>query len=86
MLDYQPLGQVAGGTEYHHGAGIGWFGLSPRRNCATGAVCGVRIRRSSMALLGGVLCRRATVRILWLWFGVGRLSTLEVPAEAEAHG
>ena len=39
-----------------------------------------------MALLGGVLCRRATLRILWLWFGVNRLLTLEVPTEAEAHG
>src|ERR1700730_18221968 len=39
-----------------------------------------------MALLFGVPRRRVTLRLRRLWFGVNGLITLDVPAEAEAHG
>ena len=39
---------------------------------------------SSMVLLGGLLCCRATLP--WLWFGVNGLLTLNAAAEAKAHG
>ena len=38
---------------------------------------------SSMVLLGGLLCCRATLP--WLWFGVNGLLTLDVAADAKAH-
>ena len=86
--DQQTLGQVAGGTEDHHRAGIGRLGLAPRRaRDQLRRVCGVRIGGlSSMALLGGVRCRRVALQILGLWFGVDGLVSLDVAAEAEAHG
>ena len=37
-----------------------------------------------MVLLGGLSCCRATLP--WLWFGVNGLLTLNVAAEAKAHG
>src|SRR3984893_2066266 len=39
-----------------------------------------------MALLFGVPRRRVTLRLRRLWFGVNGLVTLDVAAEAEAHG
>ena len=65
---HQALGQVAGGAEYHHGAGIGWLGLTPRR----GRNHLRRLRHPSrtivsMALLGGLRYCRVTLRILRLW-------------------
>src|SRR6185312_11925237 len=51
--------------------------------CAVGAI---RVFLSSMVLLGGVLWCRVTLRVFWLRFRVNGLLTLEVSAEAEAHG
>ena len=38
-----------------------------------------------MALLSGVLCRRMTLRLFRVRFGVNGLATLDVAAEAEPH-
>src|SRR5580700_3329314 len=66
----------------------GSAGLARRRGgqAITCEACGIRfVGASSMALLCRVLRGRAP-RVFWLWFGVDRLLTLDVAAEAKAHG
>src|ERR1700722_19082917 len=62
----------------------GSAGLACRRggHAISWVVSGIRVVRSSMALLlGGVPGLGACLQ-----FGIGRLLALNVPAEAEAHG
>src|SRR4051794_16029177 len=66
----------------------GSAGLACRRggHATSCVVSAIRVVRSSMALLGGVLVRGAGRRGLCFRFGAGRRLALDVPAEAEAHG